>query len=135
MLKLFAFLIGLFPVFLPTWMQLIFFASFSCYIDNFSYAFPRDLVFFSWKKLLKWLALLFLVKLNIYFLYVLTLFTSSSLFNGFFGSAFRCDLLAILLPSQYPLDVCVPVFVIFNFAEVSKHLDFFIVYLFSLKFH
>ena len=61
-----------------------FFAPFSCYIDIFlmSSQVLKRFSLFSWKKLLKWLALLFLVKLSIYFLYVLTLFTSSSLFNG-----------------------------------------------------
>ena len=118
MFKLFAILIGLFIVLLHTWMQVISLLPLAVILIIFLMPSQVLKIFrlFSWKKLLKWLALLFLVKLNIYFLYVLTVFTSSSLFNGFFGSAFRCDLLAILLPSQYPLDVCVPGFCYFQFC-------------------
>ena len=46
-----------------------------------------------------------------------------------------CGLLVAMLLSQYLLDVCLPGFCYFQFAEVFKYLDFFIVHLFCLKFH
>ena len=85
MSKLCAILAALFIVLLLPWVQLISLIHLVAILIIFlmpSQVLKRFSLFF-WKKLLKWLASLFLSKLSMYFLYVLTLFTSSYLFNVF----------------------------------------------------